>query len=124
MRMRRITAAVPVAAHSAEAARQYDCQVAGCGREGRSENVQIYYAFCTSWHYYESWGLRFRVLGFAPAKTSNPYLGTGAKRIVYFLCTCVRLSDLPWGSLMYAPPHSLLDVTQEYPLDANVVAVA
>ena len=43
----------------------------GCGREGRSECFQIYYAFCTSCHYYESWGLGFRFLGFAPAKTPN-----------------------------------------------------
>ncbi len=33
----------------------------GAAREGRSESFQIYYAFCTSCHYYESCGVGFRV---------------------------------------------------------------
>ena len=43
----------------------------GCPREDQSENFQIYYAFCTNCHYYESWGLGFRFLRSAPAKTSK-----------------------------------------------------
>lgn len=44
---------------------------AGHSTEGRSKTFQIYNAFCTRCHYYESWGLGFRFLRSAPAKTSK-----------------------------------------------------